>query len=184
MATAVTWGRWRVRSLLAWTLPGLVMRVPEDPANSNLKLAETHFAPTLSVRTTDGVQHQIAVLQENLEARGRSECEEVWQRDRVTADHVARWKTGVHTVHTFQERAMRWTTKECRCTPREHGRCVRVNVSGTPLDEWGDVAAQCKALRWIWENAGLASRLSACEASTFIFRDSKYAEKTTLRSGR
>ena len=50
MATAVTWGRWRVASLLAWALPGLVMRVPEDPAKSNLKPAETRFAPYPSER--------------------------------------------------------------------------------------------------------------------------------------
>ena len=70
MSTEATRQRKRVASLWDWAMPGLVMRVHGDCARNSLKQVETHIArddtsaTLLKCReiTTDGIQHQIAVL--------------------------------------------------------------------------------------------------------------------------
>ena len=133
MSTEATRQRKRVASLWDWAMPGLVMRVHGDCARNSLKQIETHIAfddtsatllKCLEI-TTDSIQHQIAVLPKYLEAKNKAECQEQWQRDRVEADDVARWKKATCSVHG-----------DCIARARREMDDQRVGSVGTKLRTW------------------------------------------------
>ena len=125
MSTEATRQRKRVASLWDWAMPGLVMRVHGDCARNSLEQIETHIAPddtsaTLLKRlevTTDGIQHQIAVLskyQNTLQQKTRRSAK---SSGRVTASKLTTLRDGKRPFSRSMataspERDAKWTTRE------------------------------------------------------------------------